>query len=339
MTIKFNNFRKAAIIPALVFVPLLYSKTLNVSASVVPENLTKVKICHVPPGNEENAHVIVIDKSAWENGHDPHNSHDMDFIVNNDSECPKTNISPTVTITVTPQPTKSEDKDEHDNSDKDHKISICHVPPGNPENAHVITVDLSAWENGHHPHNSHDMDYVVAKDSDCYKEIQPTGSITPTPKEEDHKILICHVPPGNPENAHVIDVDKSAWENGHNPHNSHNMDYVVTSASVECPKKTSPSATPTVTPNPTATPTPSPIATPTVTGTPTNSPTPTNTPGATATPEPTSSTGTGGGGQTLGASTLPDTGSRIKFLVSGGLFLIALSQLGLYRIRKNKADK
>jgi hypothetical protein len=28
---------------------------------------------------------------------------------------------------------------------------------------------------------------------------------------DDHKITICHIPPGNPENAHTIEIGESAW--------------------------------------------------------------------------------------------------------------------------------
>lgn len=27
----------------------------------------------------------------------------------------------------------------------------------------------------------------------------------------DHKVVICHIPPGNPANAHTIVVDEHAW--------------------------------------------------------------------------------------------------------------------------------
>lgn len=30
------------------------------------------------------------------------------------------------------------------NDQGDHKITICHIPPGNPDNAHEITIDESA---------------------------------------------------------------------------------------------------------------------------------------------------------------------------------------------------
>jgi hypothetical protein len=95
------------------------------------------------------------------------------------------------------------------------------------------------------------------------------------------KITICHVPPGNPENAHSITVDKSAWENGHDPHNAHSLDYVgeckqpePTQTPVTPPPTTVPTGTP-VTPPPTTVPTGTPV-TPPPTTVPTN--TPVNTP-------------------------------------------------------------
>ena len=32
------------------------------------------------------------------------------------------------------------------------RVTICHVPPGNPDNRHTITVGISAWENEHSRH-------------------------------------------------------------------------------------------------------------------------------------------------------------------------------------------
>lgn len=49
----------------------------------------------------------------------------------------------------------------------DHKVTICHVPPGNPENAHTIEVDANGW-NGH---SNHQGDYEGA----C----KPTYKVTP----------------------------------------------------------------------------------------------------------------------------------------------------------------
>ncbi len=59
-----------------------------------------------------------------------------------------------------PEKTKEPKKDPGDK-----KITICHVPPGNPENAHTITISVNAWktdgsgEGGHGP-GLHGGDYV-----------------------------------------------------------------------------------------------------------------------------------------------------------------------------------
>ena len=60
----------------------------------------------------------------------------------------------------------------------DHKITICHVPAGNLDNAHEITIDLNAWENGHTPHNSHAMDFVVDADHACAGTVETTTTTT-----------------------------------------------------------------------------------------------------------------------------------------------------------------
>ncbi|MDH5379688.1 MAG: gliding motility-associated C-terminal domain-containing protein [Cyclobacteriaceae bacterium] len=77
------------------------------------------------------------------------------------------------------------------NGDKN-KITICHYPPGNPENVQTITIDKSAWA-AHQDHGD--------SKGDCDKK-----------KNKDHKISICHYPPGNPENVQTITIDESAWE-------------------------------------------------------------------------------------------------------------------------------
>jgi hypothetical protein len=59
----------------------------------------------------------------------------------------------------------------------DHKITICHVPPGNPDNAHAITIDLHAWENGH---SGHDGDFVVDADHSCPAVPETTTTVPET---------------------------------------------------------------------------------------------------------------------------------------------------------------
>lgn len=64
---------------------------------------------------------------------------------------------------------------------QDHKITICHVPPGNPDNAHMITIDQHAWENGHTPHNAHSEDFVVDADHQCPAVAETTTTVSEPP--------------------------------------------------------------------------------------------------------------------------------------------------------------
>ena len=51
----------------------------------------------------------------------------------------------------------------------------------------------------------------------------------PNDSASGHKLWICHVPPGSPENAHVVSIDRHAWETGHDIHNAHSLDFEATS--------------------------------------------------------------------------------------------------------------
>jgi hypothetical protein len=79
----------------------------------------------------------------------------------------------------------------------DHKQAICHVPPGNPDNPQTIVIDDSAVQ--------------------THLDNHPGDSLGPCPEDggppDDQyreKVLICHIPPGNPENAHTISVSVNA---------------------------------------------------------------------------------------------------------------------------------
>ncbi len=63
---------------------------------------------------------------------------------------------------------------------QDHKITICHIPPGNVDNPQEITIDLHAWENGHTPHNAHADDFVVTADHQCGLDDSGTTTTTTT---------------------------------------------------------------------------------------------------------------------------------------------------------------
>ena len=80
-------------------------------------------------------------------------------------------------------------------SQADHKQAVCHIPPGNPDNAHTIVVDDSAVQT----HLDHGDTL-----GPCPEEPGPPDD------QYEEKVLICHIPPGNPENAHTISVSVNA---------------------------------------------------------------------------------------------------------------------------------
>ncbi len=77
-------------------------------------------------------------------------------------------------------------------NDNDKKVTICHIPPGNPENAHSITISRSALA-AHRAHGD--------SDGACENDNEHGGN---------EKVTICHMPPGNPENRQSISISPSA---------------------------------------------------------------------------------------------------------------------------------
>jgi hypothetical protein len=96
---------------------------------------------------------------------------------------------------------------------KDHgKTTICHMPPGNPANAHTLSIGDAAVP----AHLAHGDKLGRCEDLKPQKPC-PDKEI---PGKSDHKafgfgfhetkVLVCHIPPGNPANAHTISVGLSA---------------------------------------------------------------------------------------------------------------------------------
>ena len=83
---------------------------------------------------------------------------------------------------------------------EEEKITICHIPPGNPNNPQTIEIPASAWA----AHQAHG-DVLGA----CVPTNPNNGNNTNTQEEE--KITICHIPPGNPNNPQTIEIPASAW--------------------------------------------------------------------------------------------------------------------------------
>jgi hypothetical protein len=78
-------------------------------------------------------------------------------------------------------------------------VTLCHVPPGNPDAAHTVTVGAPAVP----AHLAHG-------DAEGACEGEPTDEGEEEGEDAEVKVLVCHVPPGNPDNPQTIEVGESA---------------------------------------------------------------------------------------------------------------------------------
>jgi hypothetical protein len=98
------------------------------------------------------------------------------------------------------------------------KVLVCHIPPGNPANAHTICVGAPAVK----AHEKNHGDSVGActpatANGGCDSSETLLGSEAKPVKGPHNaqactgkKVLICHIPPGNPANAHTICIGRPA---------------------------------------------------------------------------------------------------------------------------------
>ncbi len=105
-----------------------------------------------------------------------------------------TGTSPLATATTTPTATASPNGDG-----PLAKVDVCHVPAGNPDNAHTISVGESALED----HLAH---------GDAQGACLSSGTPGPPGSGGRAKIEVCHVPPENLDNARTISVSERALE-------------------------------------------------------------------------------------------------------------------------------
>lgn len=92
------------------------------------------------------------------------------------------------------------------------KTTICHIPPGNHANAHTITVGNPAVA----AHLAHGDKLGACKDvapaaKPCSD--KPGNGMSHdgmAPERGGGKVAVCHIPPGNPANAHTIVVGAAA---------------------------------------------------------------------------------------------------------------------------------
>jgi len=191
----------------------------------------KVTICHIPPGNPQNAHTITINISAVP-AHLDHGD-TMGECVNDEPtstpdlfKTPTKTVTPTVTMTptVTVKPTETVTPTETvkppdpstptkmPTSTPEEQVILCHVPPGNPDNAHTITIGASAVP-AHLAHGDSLGSCATPTPpppTAAPPQPAPTDTPMPPPPQEPSQVTLCHKPPGNPQNAHTITVGQSA---------------------------------------------------------------------------------------------------------------------------------
>lgn len=115
-------------------------------------------ICHSPPGNSNSAHTITIGSSAL-SAHlnhgdstgacDSSNSSDdssSDNSSNDDNSSDDSNSDDNSSNDNSSNDDSSSDDDSSDDNSNDNsnKVTICHIPPGNPDAAHSITIGSPA---------------------------------------------------------------------------------------------------------------------------------------------------------------------------------------------------
>ncbi len=160
-----------------------------------------VTLCHVPPGNPDAAHTVDVGAPSVP-AHLAHGDTEG-ACADETEEDPEED----------PEDDPEDDTDGTGEDSEGDKALVCHVPPGNPDNAVTIEVGASAVP----AHLAHG-DAEGACEGD-----EPAGEEDPEGEgeagegdegegtgEEAAKVLVCHVPAGNPENAHTIEVGESA---------------------------------------------------------------------------------------------------------------------------------
>jgi hypothetical protein len=139
-----------------------------------------VTLCHVPPGNPDAAHTVTVGAPAVP----VHLAHgDAEGACSEDEEEPQ--------------------DDPDDEESEQAKALVCHVPPGNPD--HPVTIEVAeASVPAHLAHGD--------TEGACAGDEAPEGSEEgeETGEDAETKVVVCHVPPGNPENPVTIEVGESA---------------------------------------------------------------------------------------------------------------------------------
>lgn len=100
------------------------------------------------------------------------------------------------------EPTSGDVDVEASQNDIEDKVTICHVPPGNPDNAHTIVVGAQAV-----PAHLNHGDFEGECDGDEGASDDDLDDDGEDDDADGEKVLVCHIPPGNPDRARTISID------------------------------------------------------------------------------------------------------------------------------------
>ncbi|MDC0358127.1 HYR domain-containing protein [Oligoflexia bacterium] len=92
---------------------------------------------------------------------------------------------------------------ELEDEEDEEKTVICHLPPGNPENAHTLEIGAAAVD-AHLAHGDHLGECKPNDDDD------DDDSDDDDDEDNKDKSVICHLPPGNTDNPQTLEVAESA---------------------------------------------------------------------------------------------------------------------------------
>ena len=174
----------------------------------------KVAICHIPPGNPDNAHTITVSQSALA-AHLGHGDYEGECEDDDEGEEEEDGGEEGE---EEEEEEDEEDEEEEEGEEEEDKVEICHIPPGNPDNAHTITVSPSAVP-AHLAHGDYEgecdedegeEEEEEEEDEEEEEEGEEEEEEDDEEEEEGDKVEICHIPPGNPDNARTIMVSQSA---------------------------------------------------------------------------------------------------------------------------------
>jgi hypothetical protein len=84
---------------------------------------------------------------------------------------------------------------------EDH-VTLCHIPPGNPDNSHTIVVGAPAVQ----AHLNHG-DFEGECDGDEGASDEDLNDDGEEDDADSVKVVVCHIPPGNPDQAREISID------------------------------------------------------------------------------------------------------------------------------------